>query len=117
MKEFVCRDTRQVFVRIGGNRGRVRVFHATAASSFANVQNEGVAFEWRSAHELQFILADTLQVFLNLFLFPVVTVYYNPNLWLNPCQFKLVEFACLDGSVDERIVTCGITAKTSSPTH
>src|SRR2546423_1446366 len=115
MKEFVCRDTCQVFIRIGADRGRVRVFHATATSPFANVEDEHVAFEGSSSHELQFVLADALQVRLDLLFPPVVPMNHDPNFRLHPRQLKLFELPCLDGRVDKGIVARGITTEDPDP--
>src|SRR5260370_18703467 len=115
MKKFLRGDDRQVLSRMGANRRRVCVLHATAGGTFSKVKNEGIAFERSSAHEFQFVLADTLQVSLNLFLFPVVTMNHNPNVWLKPSQLKCFEFTCLDGRINKGIVAWGIAAINSKP--
>src|SRR4029077_20761178 len=106
---------RKVFIRIRANRRGVRMLHATAAGAFAEMENKRVALERRPIHELQFVQAYALQVSLNLFLFPVVTMDHNPNLWLKPRQLKFFEFTCLDGSVNKSIVPWTIAATISSP--
>src|SRR5437016_3081694 len=117
MKEFVRRDSGQVFIRIGANRGRVRVLHATAASSFANVEDERVAFEWSSAHELQLVLADALEVRLDLLFLPVDPMNHDPNFRLHSGQLKLFELPRLDGRVDKGIVARRITTEDSGSAH
>ena len=104
MKEFVGRDTRQVFIRMDANRGRVRVLHATAAGSFAKVENERVALEWSSAHELQFVLTDALQVLLNPLLFPVVSVNYDLDVGRYSGQVKLLKPRDLNRPVRKLVV-------------
>src|ERR1700674_5749542 len=117
MKKFMCRDTRQVFIRIGPDCGRIRVLHATAASSSAKVENERVAFEWSSVHELQFVLADALQVFLDLLFSPVVSVNHHPDLRNYAAQLKFLELAHLDGPVRKRIVVSGVEEKLARAPH
>src|SRR5712692_7771410 len=117
MKKCVGRDARHVFIRIDVNRSGVRVLHAPAPGPFAGVQNKRVPFEGSPFHELEFILTDALQVSLNLFLLPVVTVYYNPNLRLKPRQLKLLEFAYLNGSIRKRVVVGGFEKECPRASH
>src|SRR5712664_723859 len=114
MKEFMRRDSRQVFIRVHADCGRVRMLHAAATSSLANVKNKRVALERRSIHELQLVLADTFQIAFNLFLLPVIAVNHYPNRGLKPRQLKFFKFTCLDGSIDKGIVAGGITAEVSN---
>ena len=93
------------------------MFHASTASTFANVENKHVAFERRSLHKLQFVLADAPQILFDLFFAPVITVNHNPNLRFDSTQRKHFELPCLDGRVDESVVALGITAEHSSPAH
>src|SRR6266850_126200 len=104
MKEFVRRDTCQVFVRIGANRSRVRVLHATAAGSFSNVEDESVAFERSSAHELQFVLADASQLFLDYLLPPVVAVNHHSYRGRYVRQLKYVNLPNFNRAVRQRII-------------
>src|SRR5258708_623690 len=77
MKKFVCRDTRQIFIGRSTNRSRIRVLHATATGSLANMKYACVPFEWRSLHELQFVIADPPQILFDLFLPPVIPINDN----------------------------------------
>src|SRR6266481_9442001 len=89
------------------------MFHATAAGSFAKVENEGVAFEWSSAHKLLLVLANALQVRLDLLFPPIVPMNHHPNIRPNSRQLKLFELPCLAGRVDKGIVARGITTEDS----
>ena len=93
------------------------MFHSTATGAFANVENKHVAFERRSVHQFQFILADAPQIFFHLFLAPVITVDHHPNLGFNSGQLKHFELPCLDGSVGEGIVIRRIATNSSSSAH
>ncbi len=117
MKEFVGRDARQVFIRIDADCSGVCVLHASATCSLANVENERVAPEWCSIHELQFVLTNSPQVFFNVFPAPVISMDHNPDLGLKSGQLKHRELPGFDGCVDERIVTFGITTETSGSAH
>src|SRR5438309_276229 len=117
MKEFMRRDTRQVFIRIDANGGRVRVLHATATSSLANVKNKCVMLERCSIHELQFVVTDAPKILLDAFLAPIIAVNYHPHLRHDAAQLKLLELPYLDGPIRERIVARGFEDVLPSTAH
>ncbi len=93
------------------------MFHSSPARPFADMKNEGVAFEWRPFHQLQLVLADALEVLLDLFPLPVVTMNHNPNLGLDAGQLKFLEFACLNRTIGKLIVARGVTTEITDSAH
>src|SRR6266567_5199196 len=104
MKKLMRGHASQIFVRRHANRRRVRMLHASASRSFANVQDKRVPFEGRSLHQLYFILANALQLLFYALLLPIVPMNHDRHAWRHSGQIELFKFAELDGSVRESIV-------------
>src|ERR1700674_3258756 len=81
------------------------MLHPAAAHSFANVENEQVALVWCTFHELQFVLADALQLLVDLLFSPINPMHDHVDAWRNSRQVELFKFTDFNRSVRERIVT------------
>src|SRR5258708_30316557 len=74
---FVSGVVRFFFQAEDGIRDDLVTGVQTCALPISNMKYECVAFEWRSVHELQFVIADPPQILFDLFLPPVIAVNHN----------------------------------------
>src|SRR5216684_622459 len=71
------------------------------------MENKRVVLKRRSVHELQFVPADSPQVFFDLFPLPIFPVNHHTNLWRYAGQLKFVGLAHLDGPIREPLIVRG----------
>src|SRR5215471_1278366 len=81
------------------------MLHASAASASADMKNECVVIKWRTFHQTDFVLANSLQILFDLFLSPFVAVDNDGHARRNATQIELLKLSNLNRTVREGIVS------------
>src|SRR5580700_7766044 len=104
MKKLVRRHSGKILIRRNPYRRRIGMLHPPAAGSLSNVQNENVTFERSAVHKLDFVLANPLQILLDLLPPPPISMDHHRHARSNVRQVKLLKFAEFHGPIGQRIV-------------
>src|SRR5215471_16168863 len=80
------------------------MLHSSATCASPDVQDKRVAVERRTLHEFDFVLANSLQLLLNLFFSPFVAVDDNGHARRNPAQVELLKPSNFDRAIRKGIV-------------
>ena len=80
------------------------MLHATAAGASSDVQDKCVVIKRRTFHQLNFILANPLQLFFDLLLSPFFAVDHNGHVRRNARQVEFLKLPDFDGAVSEGVI-------------
>src|SRR5271170_7545242 len=113
MKKFMRRHAREILIRWNAYGGRIRMLHSAAARSLSNVQNKKVMFKWRAIHQLQFVIANSAQVVVDLFLAPTIAMNHSTDVHWQSRYGELLKITDLDGCIRECVVVLSFNTKSA----